>query len=143
VNPIRIYLSLDLDHDADLLERLVEESHKPGAGFEIAGRSQAGSASGGDEALRRRICEADEVIVICGEHTEGSANVSAEVRIAQEEEKPYFLLWGRREVMCTRPSAAKPGDGMYSWTASIIRDQIAMALRKSRPIEVPQRLKRS
>ena len=92
--------------------------------------------------MRRQIGKADGVIVICGEHTEDSAQVSAEIRIAQEEHKPYFLLWGRREVMCTKPAGAKPGDGMYSWTSTILHDQIVTTLRTAQLREVPEKYKR-
>jgi len=68
--------------------------------------------------------------------------VSAELGIAQEEQKPYFLLWGRREVMCTRPLGARSSDSMYSWTSGIIRDQLTMTLRVAASREVPERCKR-
>ena len=76
-----------------------------------------------DEKVRRRICEADEVIVICGEHTAASMRVGAELRIAQEEQKPCFLLWGRRESMCTKPVGSKRDEGMYSWTWKTLQSQ--------------------
>ena len=69
------------------------------------------------------------MIVICGEHTIGSTRMCAELRIAQEEERPYFLLWGRREIMCTRPATARPADSMYSWTWEILQSQITSVLR--------------
>jgi hypothetical protein len=84
------------------------------------------------EGVRRRIREADEVIVICGEHTEESMGVSAEVRIAQEERTPYFLLWGRRESMCTKPRSAKRDEGIYRWTSEILQSQILLTLRNAR-----------
>ena len=87
---------------------------------------------GWDETVRRQISEADEVIVICGEHTASSVRVSAELRVAQEEQKPYFLLWGRREEMCTRPVGSKRDDTMYSWTWEILQNQITATLHKSR-----------
>jgi hypothetical protein len=95
-----------------------------------------------DERVRRRIRGADEVIVICGEHTAKSVRVSEELRIAQEENKPYFLLWGRRESMCTRPSSAKASDSMYSWTREILHDQITTTLRNAQIQEVPEDCKR-
>jgi hypothetical protein len=94
------------------------------------------------EKVRRRIREADEVIVICGEHTEASTSVSAELRIAQEEQKPYFLLWGRRESMCTKPVGAKRDEGMYSWTWEILQNQIVTTLRNAEPLEIPEHYKR-
>jgi hypothetical protein len=88
---VPIFMSFDLDHDQDLHDRLLEQSMKRASGFEISGRSEARTTTDlWDERLRRRICEADEVIVICGEHTAASMRVSAELRIAQEEQKPYL-----------------------------------------------------
>jgi hypothetical protein len=68
--------------------------------------------------------------------------VGTELRIAQEEQKPYFLLWGRRERMCTRPAGAKRDDSMYSWTWEILQDQITNTLRNAQPHEVSERYKR-
>jgi hypothetical protein len=138
VSDVRVFLSFDLDHDRELGERFTRESLRPGSGFEITARSEPVPG----ERTRRRIADSDEVIVICGLHTEGSAQVSAEIRIAQEERKPYFLVWGRREAMCTRPIGARPGDAMYSWTAAILHDQIAATLRNAKPLEVPESCKR-
>jgi hypothetical protein len=51
--------------------------------------------------------------------------------MAQEEDRPYVLLWGRREPMCKKPTTARPADSMYSWTPEILRDQILMHRRLS------------
>lgn len=122
---IRIFVSYDREHDGDLHDLLVQQASKATSGFEISARSRARVATDlWDEALRREIREADEIIIICGEHTEDSERVAAELRIAQEEQRPYFLLWGRRELMCTRPMTAKSADCMYSWTWDILQNQI-------------------
>lgn len=143
MHQVRVFMSFDPGHDDDLKTRLVGESAKSCSGFEILGCSEAGEMTGSwSERVRRRISAADEVIVICGEHTQDSLQVAVEIGIAQEEHKPYFLLWGRREVMCTKPAGAKAGDGMYSWTTSIIRDQIALTLRVARSREESERYKR-
>ena len=140
---VRIFMSFDLDHDEDLHDLLLEQSMRRASGFEISARSEARAMTDlWDERLRRRMCEVDEVIVICGEHTEASVRVSAELRIAQEEEKPYFLLWGRRESMCTKPAGAKRDEGMYSWTWEILQNQIVTTLRNAQPLEIPERYKR-
>ena len=76
------------------------------------------------ERVRSHVGSAAQVIVICGEHTEASPRIHTEFQIAVEEDKPYFLLWGRRELMCTKPMGAKPADGMYSWTGQFLDDQI-------------------
>jgi len=135
---IHVFASFDLDHDADLFDLLLTQSRPATALFAISGRSQNGSSSDlCDPRLRSEISRADEVVVICGEHTHESLRVSAELAAAQEQDKPYLLLWGRRERMCTKPSAARPADSMYSWTPAILADQLQMTLRRAAPIEVP------
>ena len=51
-----------------------------------------------DENWRREVRDcirrADLTIVICGEHTHDAPGVAAEITIAREEGKPYFLLRG-------------------------------------------------
>jgi len=142
MSKIRIFVSFDLDHDGDLCDLLLEQSENASLGFEVSGRSNARSVKDvpGKE-VRRRIAQADGVIVICGEHTEDSPRVSAELRIAQEEQTPYFLLWGRRERMCTKPVSAKRHEGMYSWTWEILRSQILSARRT--PTALPPGIVRS
>jgi hypothetical protein len=69
------------------------------------------------------------VIVICGEYAEASMQIHTETLIAQDEQKPYFLLWGRRGVMCTNPIRAKRTDGCTAGRVSSVHDQIAFNLR--------------
>ena len=131
-----IYVSFDIHHDRELYERLVDQSGK--AGFTVSGGSEAPVAAEiWDARLRRRIRDADQMIVICGEHSDASIWMSDEIRIAQEEGTPYFLLWGRRATMCTKPVGAKSAEGMYNWTPTILQDQIAIALRsRARSLEI-------
>jgi hypothetical protein len=137
---IQIFVSFDIDHDGELYERLAAQSTS--AGFNVLGGSERLSATEvWGERTRRRIREADQVIVICGEHTEASTSVSAELRMAQEEKTPYFLLWGRRELMCAKPVGAKPADGMYSWTRQILQDQIKLTSRTA-DTDVPEGLRK-
>lgn len=141
---IRIFVSYDREHDEDLHDRLVEQASKRTSGFEISARSRARPPTDfWDEDLRRDIHEADEVIVICGEHSDCSGRMGAELRITQEEERPYFLLWGRRELMCTRPATAQPKDSMYSWTKEILNQQILNLRRTDHSNEQAARLRRT
>jgi hypothetical protein len=141
---VRIFMSFDRDNDEDLHDLLLEQSRTQCSGFEISARSEAAAMTDRwDERVRHQISQADEVIVICGEHTASSVRVRAELRIAQEEQKPYFLLWGRRERMCTKPAGSKRDDSMYSWTWDILQDQIITTLRNARPREVAERYKRA
>ncbi|HET6303443.1 MAG TPA: TIR domain-containing protein [Myxococcota bacterium] len=138
----RIYMSFDLEHDRDLHDRLLKQSRNRSA-FAIANRSEAGEMTDEwAERVRGRISESDEVVVICGEHTDESPRVSAELKIAQEQRKPYVLLWGRRDSMCKKPKGARADDGMYSWTPDILQQQITLTLRRSRQPGVPESMKR-
>ncbi len=140
---IRIFISYDGDHDTDLGDRLRAQCESSNSAFEFAAQSQGGEITPAwTRNSRTRIESADEVVVICGEHSDASPHMAAELRIVQEEGKPYLLLWGRREQMCTRPEGARADDPMYSWTQDILATQLAAALRKSKPLEVPDRLKR-
>jgi hypothetical protein len=128
---VRVFMSFDPENDADLRDLLLEQSRRQCSGFEISARSEAVTMTERwDESVRRQISGVDEVIVICGEHTASSVRVNAELRIAQEEQKPYFLLWGRRERMCTKPAGSKRDDSMYSWTWEILQE---VAERYKRP----------
>lgn len=131
---IQIFVSFDLEHDQDLYDLLLAQSLEPASGFEISGQSQPRRMSEGwDQELRSAMCRADEIIFLCGEHTADSMRVSAELGIAQQEDRPYFLVWGRRERMCTRPTGARPSDSMYSWTQRILHDQLVVTLRRAAP----------
>jgi hypothetical protein len=133
---MRLYVSFDLEHDRDLHDRLLAQSGESAA-FTVASGSEAGDMTETWVASARlRITEADEVVVICGEHTDDSSRVSAELKIAQEERKPYVLLWGRREKMCKKPQGARSIDGMYGWTAAVLERQLADGLKRVRDREV-------
>jgi hypothetical protein len=142
VSSVRVFLSFDLEHDRDLCDQLLEQARR-GSAFAVAGRSEGGAIDDSwAQRARGRITASDEVVVICGEHTDTAKRVSAELRIAQEEKKPYVLLWGRREQMCKKPSSARIDDGMYNWTAEILDQQILSVLRRSRQAQVPEGMKR-
>ena len=134
MHEIRIFTSFDRDRDRDLHERLIRDSHGSDSPFEVAdwsGRDPESGGGVGDEGLRARIAGVDAVIVICGEHTDSAVGVSRELRIAQDEEKPYFLVWGRRELTCTKPLGAKPHDSMYTWLWNVLKWQIGSEMRKA------------
>ncbi len=54
--------------------------------------------------------------MICGRYTDTAKGVAAELSIAQEEEKPYFLLCGRNDGNVKKPNNAYKTDNIYSWT---------------------------
>ena len=139
---IQVFVSFDTERDGELYERLVEQSRTPNSGFSVtSGSHRSREQDLENDVVRNRIRGADQVIVLCSKHTESSIPVSTELRIAQEEKKPYFLLWGRREIMCTKPMGARPADGMYGWTRQILRDQMAFTLRQARTDATAQTLR--
>ena len=139
---VRIYLCFDLEHDRDLHDRLLTQAKGQGA-FAISSRSEAGEMTEAwTERVRDRITDADEVVVICGEHTDASSRVSAELEIARQAKKPYLLLWGRRDCMCKKPRSARADDGMYVWTPAMLEHQLASTLRRHRQPQVPEGMKR-
>lgn len=113
----RAFISFDYDHDLDLKNLLVGQAKNPDSPFEIIDMSIKEAISTDWKAkARRRIKGCDVVIVICGKNTDSAIGVSAELKIAQEEYVPYFLLYGRSNDKCVKPVAAKNSDKMYEWT---------------------------
>lgn len=113
----RAFVSFDYDHDEAMKTFLIGQSKHDDTPFDLADWSikEEIKANWKDHA-RSRIKAVDVVIVICGEHTDSAAGVSAELAIAQEEKVPYFLLKGYSSVECKWPKAAKANDKMYRWT---------------------------
>jgi hypothetical protein len=142
MNQIQVFVSFDFERDRELFEELRTQSSS--SGFAVLGCSERHTATDvWNERVRRRIRNADQVIFICSEHTEASASMSTEIRIAQQERTPYFLLWGRREIMCTKPLGAKSAEGMYMWSPQVLQDQIAIASRSTRTDEIAETLRSS
>jgi hypothetical protein len=135
---VRAFVSFDLEHDEQLYESLLEGSISAASAFEVVGHSARLTGTElWSAGVREQIREADQVIVICGEHTGNSASVASELRIAREERVPYLLLWGHREIMCTKPFGAEPTEGMYSWTPEILQERIAYLRRVDSTADTP------
>ena len=114
---VKVFISFDYDHDEDLKNLLVGQAKNEDSPFEITDMSVKEELSGDwQEKVRTRIRKVDQVIVICGEYTDTASGDAAEVKITQEEEKPYFLLWGRSDKICVKPKNAKDEDKIYKWT---------------------------
>jgi len=140
MNQIQVFVSFDVECDGELFEELRTQSSS--SGFAVSGGSERQSATDvSSEKVRRRIRDADQVIFICSEHTEASASMFAELRIAQQEQTPYFLLWGRPEIMCTKPLGAKTAEGMYFWSPQVLQDQIAITSRSTHTDAIAESLR--
>ena len=107
---------------------LVGQSRNPDSPFEMADWSVKDAMTGDwKEKVRDRIKRVDQLVVICGEYTHNASGVSAEIRIAREEAIPYFLLHGRKNKTCTKPTAAKSTDKIYNWTWDNLKNLIGGA----------------
>ena len=113
----RAFISFDFDHDEDLRNLLVGQSRNDDSPFEIEDWSVKAEIPGDwKEKVRERIRRTDLTIVICGEYTDTAQGVADELTITREEDKPYFLLWGRKDKNCKKPKSAYDSDKIYEWT---------------------------
>ena len=121
----RVFISFDYDHDLDIKIMLVGQEKHPDTPFEFTDASVKEHLTGDwKEKVKRRIQNADQVCVLCGEHTDTASGVNVEVRIAQEVGKPYFLLSGR-PGRSKKPTAARPTDKLYEWTRENLKKLVA------------------
>ena len=112
----RVFISFDYDNDKDLPGNLVAQAEKSESPFAIFDLSVKHSIDGRwQQEVRKLIRQSDLLIVICGQHTHQAAGVEAELTIAREEGKPYFLLRGRSGKTCTRPKNARQEDRIHPW----------------------------
>ena len=120
------FISFDFDHDEELREALVAQAKNPDSPFSITDWSvQEPITENWRKNVRDLIRRTDLTIVICGEHTHDAAGVAAEVTIAREEGKPYFLLQGRPNKTCKKPRTALRTDEIYKWTWKNLKSLIA------------------
>jgi Thoeris protein ThsB, TIR-like domain len=116
-NPSRVFTAFGYEHDESLRNLLVGQSKHEDSPFEMHDWSVKEPFTGDWKAkVRTRIRGVDQVVVLCGEHTHNATGVAAELTIAQEENKPYFLLWGYSNKTCTKPTSAAKDAKIYKWT---------------------------
>ena len=126
MNKTRVFISFDYDNDVDIKNLLVGQSRNEDSPFSIVDMSIKEPINyNWKENARRRIKSCDVVAVLCGEKTNTATGVSAEMRIAQEEQVPYFLLNGRPNGNVVRPAAAKYSDKLYRWSWDNLKALIA------------------
>jgi hypothetical protein len=137
---VRVYGCFDVRHDADLFARLTRESRYSDSPFEVtAWSAHHAESTDWETRLRVALYDVDEVVVLCGEYTDTADEMSAELRIVQEMAKPYFLLWGRRGVECTKPMTAKHNDSLYTWIWEVVKSQVQMTTRIRPSTNIPTR----
>jgi hypothetical protein len=113
----RAFITFDYDHDEGAKTMLAGQAKLADSPFDFTDASVNDHLTGDwKEKVRRRIDNIDVVIVLCGEYTHRANGVAAELTIAQEKGKPYFLLAAYADKDCTKPTSAKSGDKVYKWT---------------------------
>ena len=113
----RVFISFDYDHDEGAKIMLAGQAKHSDSPFDFKDASLKEPLTGDwKEKVRRRMDNIDVVVVLCGESTHTAKGVAAEVEIAQEKKKEYFLLAAYSDKTCTKPTSASSTDKMYSWT---------------------------
>ena len=113
----RVFISFDYDHDEDIKIMLAGQAKLEDSPFDFKDASVKDHLTGDwKEKVKGRLANCDQVIILCGTSTNTAAGVSAELEIAREIKKPYFLLKGRSDKTCYKPNSAYGSDTMYNWT---------------------------
>jgi hypothetical protein len=113
----RAFISFDYDHDEGAKVMLAGQAKSPDSPFDFIDASVKEHLTGDwKEKVQRRMDNIDVVIVVCGQYTHTATGVAAELEIAQEKGKDYFLLQAYAEKTCTKPTTAKYSDKLYNWT---------------------------
>ena len=112
----RAFVSFDYDHDLVIKVALLAQSKLSDSPFAIADWSIKEASPTWKSEARRRIRQCDVVIVLCGRHAHTATGVAEELKMAQEEGIPYFLLAGYSTGDVTKPSTALLSDKLYEWT---------------------------
>ena len=89
---VPVFISFDYDNDNDLKVLLAGQAKNPDSPFEIVDHSIKDESADWKTKARTRIKRSQQVVVICGSHTDKATGVNVEINIAKEEGKPYFLL---------------------------------------------------
>lgn len=120
----RVFISFDYDNDLDIKTMLAGQAKLPDSPFDFTDASVRDHLTGDwKEKVKNRIRNCDQVCILCGQYGSTATGVNAEVKIAQELGKPYFLLAGRDNF--TKPTAAKSDDKTYSWTWDNLKALVA------------------
>ena len=124
-NKKRAFISFDIDHDDGTKKMLAGQAKLSDSPFDFKDNSVKEHLSGDwKDKVRCRMDNVDVVIVLCGTKTHTATGVAAELTIAKEKKKPYFLLAGYADKNCTKPTSATASDKVYKWTWDILKNLI-------------------
>ena len=113
----RVFISFDYDNDEGAKIMLAGQAKLPDSPFDFKDASVKEHLTGDwRDKVARRMDNVDVVAVLCGEKTNTATGVSAELEIAKEKRKEYFLLAAYSDKTCTKPKGATSTDKIYKWT---------------------------
>ena len=113
----RVFISFDIDHDEGAKTMLAGQAKLDDSPFDFKDASVKEHLTGDwKEKVRHRLDNIDVVIVLCGEHRHTASGVAAELTIAKEKKKEYFLLAAYADKTCTKPISGNSSDKVYDWT---------------------------
>lgn len=113
----RVFISFDIDHDEGTKEMLAGQAKLLDSPFDFKDASVKEHLTGDwKEKVKQRMNNIDVVIILCGEHTHTASGVAAELTIAKDAGKDYFLLKAYPDKTCTKPTSGKSSDNIYKWT---------------------------
>lgn len=113
----RVFISFDYDNDEGAKTMLAGQAKLEDSPFDFKDASVKDHLIGDwKEKVKRRMDNIDVVIVLCGQKTDKAAGVAAELTIAKEKEKEYFLLSAYSDKTCIKPTSASSTDKLYKWT---------------------------
>ena len=113
----RVFISFDYDHDEGAKVMLAGQAKLPDSPFDFTDASVKDHLPGDwKEKIKRRFDNVDVVVVLCGEKTHTATGVAAELEIARQKGKEYFLLAAYPDKTCTKPTTAPSSDKLYNWT---------------------------
>jgi hypothetical protein len=122
----RVFISFDYDHDEGVKVMLAGQAKLPDSPFDFTDASVKEHLTGDwKNKVSLRMANIDLVIVLCGEWTHMAKGVAAELEIAIENKKDYFLLAAYADKNCSKPSTAPASDKVYKWTWENLKTLIA------------------
>lgn len=113
----RVFISFDIDHDEGTKKMLANQAKLADSPFDFKDNSVKDHLTGDwKQKVWQRMDNVDVVIILCGTKTHTATGVAAELSIAKEKKKPYFLLAAYSDKNCTKPTSASASDKVYNWT---------------------------
>jgi MTH538 TIR-like domain (DUF1863) len=121
-NMKRVFISFDFDNDEGAKTMLAGQAKLQDSPFEFKDNSVREHIDGNwKQKVERRMENIDVVIVLCGTKTHTATGVAAELSIAKDLRKPYFLLAAYSDKHCTKPATATDSDTVYNWEWSNLK----------------------